>query len=527
MPHIIAFFAVVAAAAMAWIDPLMGFAAAALTAGAGLWWIRRGAAQEMEAVRHDLAILSNEDDDAPLRTVAKGGEVGRALDSFREYQKMLRLMRASQQKEVEAAQAERREAIRVMAALIERETKEMVALFSHEAGLMGDLARRLSANADSIVGEAGAAAGAADDAGRQAQEAARALDGLLASIGQVADMARDTSGVTRQAADLAAESAPAMQALAQAAQEIGRAVELIQDIAGRTNMLALNATIEAARAGEAGRGFAVVANEVKTLAGQTAAATHEIAGLISRIRDSAARAEESLNAIVAVIDKTRTAGEIIGAAADKQVDAARDIAAAVRIGAQASETAAANTDRLRDDIAPARDMAAEVEGAAATLTDSARRLELALIRIVRTSGGDADRREHPRYACCEAAAIELNGRRNPVQIIDLSAGGARFAIAPPPRAAEGTPVRITLPDWPFGDVAARIVGVREHRAERDVLSVQFDSFLDEGAFADYAAQRGLRLSEGSVANAAAEQPVTKTPPPAALSSDEDDGVELF
>ncbi|MBF0154606.1 MAG: hypothetical protein HQL64_12770 [Magnetococcales bacterium] len=61
--------------------------------------------------------------------------------------------------------------------------------------------------------------------------------------------------------------------LAGTAREIGKAVEMIDEIAEQTNMLALNASIEAAGAGDAGKGFAVVANEVKALARQTSEAT--------------------------------------------------------------------------------------------------------------------------------------------------------------------------------------------------------------------------------------------------------------
>ncbi|MEW5773315.1 MAG: methyl-accepting chemotaxis protein, partial [Thermodesulfobacteriota bacterium] len=57
-----------------------------------------------------------------------------------------------------------------------------------------------------------------------------------------------------------------MARLGQEADNIGRIITVITDIADQTNLLALNAAIEAARAGDAGRGFAVVADEVRKLA---------------------------------------------------------------------------------------------------------------------------------------------------------------------------------------------------------------------------------------------------------------------
>lgn len=69
-----------------------------------------------------------------------------------------------------------------------------------------------------------------------------------------------------------------------AIQEIGKAVDLILEIASQTELLALNASIEAARAGEMGRGFAVVASEISNLAKQSSDGANDIRGIANKMR---------------------------------------------------------------------------------------------------------------------------------------------------------------------------------------------------------------------------------------------------
>jgi len=69
--------------------------------------------------------------------------------------------------------------------------------------------------------------------------------------------------------------------LGEKSQQVGRAVELIREIADETHLLALNAAIEASSAGEYGKRFSVIATEVRRLADKVRGSTDEIQSIIT------------------------------------------------------------------------------------------------------------------------------------------------------------------------------------------------------------------------------------------------------
>lgn len=171
-------------------------------------------------------------------------------------------------------------------------------------------------------------------------------DGASNTTQMAFDSVHSTAAGMKSIRDTVNETGKRIKRLGERSQEITEIVNVIKDIADKTDGLAINASMQAAAAGEAGRGFAVVAEQVQRLAQNASESSAMITSLVKTIQSETAEAMAVTNR---AIDQVVTGSQLADQSGKEMKDAqdkTGKLVAAVENIARYSIAQAKNSDDL-------------------------------------------------------------------------------------------------------------------------------------------------------------------------------------
>ncbi|QRN93366.1 methyl-accepting chemotaxis protein [Archangium violaceum] len=320
------------------------------------------AAQEIDQAIDALITLVREGDLAQWNTSTEDAQLGPLLEGFG---KVIETLRTFVREINEAALRLSSSANQVLAASTQHETSstEQAAAIHETTATMEELKH--------------ASAQIAENAGSVARVAEETLGAARAGRGAIGEFIQAMQQIRSDGVAVA----DSITKLSKRVERIGTVVEVIDEIADRSDLLALNAALEGSRAGEAGKGFSIVAAEMRRLAENVMESTKEIKNLITEIREATAAAGTAAEAS----KEATESGEKLGAVAAQAVegilagvqetsDAARVINLATQQQRTATEQVVASMAEIEDVTRQTTQASKQATGAAAELTQLAGRL---------------------------------------------------------------------------------------------------------------------------------------------------------
>jgi methyl-accepting chemotaxis protein len=331
------------------------------------WLVNRDIRKSLGSLRDIMTRLADGDLTAAVPDTARKDELGgmaRAVAVFKDNAVRMETLQREQQEERRRSIEEKRQALLDLADRFDKEVRGVAETVANAGGDMADAARKVTGTADSAARQAGSALAEAEQATVNVQGVAAAMEEMAATGSEISRQVARAATISREAAEKGRRTNETVASLAAAAQKVGDVVQLIQDIAAKTNLLALNATIEAARAGDSGKGFAVVAGEVKSLANQTAKATEEIRAQIASIQAESGAALTAIQGISQTVHGVEEIATAISATVDQQSLAIGEVSSNIQQAAGRTEQVAHGLRLVSDGLGENGVAAAAVQSAA-------------------------------------------------------------------------------------------------------------------------------------------------------------------
>jgi methyl-accepting chemotaxis protein len=401
---------------------------------AGVAGLAYGVVRPLVRITGAMKRVASGDLSEEIPFATRGDEIGAmagALAVFKESALKNARLREALESDREKGEELRKRTVRNMADAVEQETGASVESAAKASREVENVAECLSALARGLSSEAEAVAAASEVALANAETVAAAAEEMSASIREIAAQVARATAITKTAVSGRHRAKQTIESLSNAVNRIAEVSNLIGGIAGQTNLLALNATIEAARAGDAGRGFAVVAAEVKSLSDQTAKSTDEISRLIAEVQNATTATVNAVEEIGLHISEIDEVAASVAAAMEEQHAATSEISRSVTQSAVAAKEVSSKIALVSRDASSVDIRASEVRGAITGVSSNLSLLKSVLVKVIRTTTDDAERRKSPRYE--SSLPIRVAGpRQQPIkaQLVDVSTGGAWIQCRP-------------------------------------------------------------------------------------------------
>ncbi len=290
-----------------------------------------------------------------------GDEVGNMAEAFN---RMLRSLR-------ELAAAADRVAKGDLTVRLEMEGQVAKAFNGMVEGQQG-VVKQIAATSASLAGAAAEIYAASQEQEASAtqqsssvEEVSRTMQSLLEAAAHISESARGVLGNAERTRETTETTARKITELSVHTNRITEILEVIRDIADRSDLLALNASLEGTRAGEAGRGFSLVASEMRRLAERVTASVQDIKSLVSDVRASSSSTVMATEEGRKLAEGTTESARQITMVTQQQRTGTEQVSQSMKdISTMLSQSAAATRQQraLAEDLKHQADRLAEVVG---------------------------------------------------------------------------------------------------------------------------------------------------------------------